>query len=170
MKIKCYNCGQKNEKDVYKCEKCWEVFRQSEEKYKEFLKNKETELQQYQSNETEPEIIDQKKGTEKQQPKKLEIESYKQARIICWIPFLLFARYAWKNINLESKNWTATLILTLFEWLILTLILLFFKRKIIRYGKKNGKTKNFINSVMFALLMIMFLIPYIIYIIYLLLH
>jgi DNA-directed RNA polymerase subunit RPC12/RpoP len=141
MKTKCYQCGYKNEKNSYKCEKCWENFRQSKEKYEEFLKNQKEEIKKYQSN--EPETPD-----------------YKQAKRICRIPFIFGLLYAWKNVNLSIAGWKIALILVIWRWLILTLILLRLKKFIIRYAEKNNKSESFVATIMFILLLWVFLISY----------
>ena len=147
MKIKCNKCWHKNEKDSYKCGKCWEIFRQSEEKYKEFLKKEKEDIQKediqrYPLDEPEVKVI-----------------KYKQVKRACRVPFVFWILYAWKSIN-EVGGQERILILIILRWLVLTLILLWFKKIIIKYAEKRHRSELFVEVVIFILLALGFLRPY----------
>jgi ABC-type bacteriocin/lantibiotic exporter with double-glycine peptidase domain len=138
MKVKCYKCWFKNDKDIYKCKKCWEIFRESEEKYKTFLKNKEIKDNEY--------II-----KEPLEP------DYKQSKRISRIPFFWLILASWKEKNIIYQEQ----IIIAVKWLILTLILLLIRKFIIKYAKNHDKWESFVTISIFISLILIFVIIYI---------
>ncbi len=141
MKTKCYNCGFKNEQHVYQCEKCGEKFWESKAKYNQYLKDEKEKFKRPESH--EPEIID-----------------YKEARKACRVPFIFWILYATSTIAKAIWGDVLSTVLPILRGLILTLILLWIKKLVIKYAERKKKSETFVNIIVFSSLILVYLIPY----------
>ena len=138
MITKCHNCGHKNSELNFSCEKCWEEFRQSKEKYNKFIKeNKER-------------ITEEEKTTEiKEKQKKI---SPRFANLLCRIPLFWFLFHT-KSFMVSWGSYTINAI----KFSLMTVLLLIFNIILMRFARKNNKWKVFMNTTMTILFLIVFI-------------
>ena len=141
MRTKCYKCGQKNERDSYKCEKCWEIFRQSKEKYDQYIKKEREEIAEIEKQwiEKEKRNLDKIK---KEHEEKEEKSSYRFAYLISVIPLLF-----WIIRSTLNNGKTSDIIFGA----VLTIIMIISKTKVIEFVEKKNKPEYLVYIIMFSL-------------------
>ena len=123
MKTKCYKCEYLNEKDAYQCEKCWEIFRQSKEKYDQYIKRGIEEKEELEKQWLER-TKNESNNTKNEQEEKEEKTSYRFTYLISVIPLLF------RSIRSALNNGTTSDIIL---GSILTIIMLILRTKVINF-------------------------------------
>lgn len=141
MKTKCYKCEYLNEKDAYQCEKCWEIFRQSKEKYDQYIKRGIEEKEELEKQWLER-TKNESNNTKNEQEEKEEKTSYRFTYLISVIPLLF------RSIRSALNNGTTSDIIL---GSILTIIMLILRTKVINFIEEKNKPKYFVYIIMFLL-------------------
>lgn len=147
MKVKCHKCWYKNEKDVYKCEKCWDIFRESKEKYNKYTK-------EVKKNNTEKTTIrDQEIIIEEKQSKEIKTKRNNYVLII-----FLSAIFIALLVQSTQLKWLGLIAGTLgfWLWILIIPIIIFYLFFLISRNKKNGLKTWLIISLIIMIIQTVF--------------